>query len=71
MTVNQAASSIKTTQSNADGAPIGTAITNSAHVTGANPTGTVTFWLYGPNNPTCVNNSDSGLASLQSWVDNA
>lgn len=68
VTVNQSPSSIKTTQSNADGARLGSAITDSAHVTGANPTGTVTFWLYGPNNPTCVNNTDTGLTALQSWV---
>ena len=68
VTVGQSQSSIKTTQSNADGAPLGTAITDSAHVTGVDPAGTVTFWLFGPNDPTCVNNTDSGLTALQSWV---
>ena len=54
MTVNQHGSSISTTQSNANGASIGTAITDPAHVTGDSPTGTVTFWLYGPSDPNCA-----------------
>ncbi len=67
VTVNQASSSITTEQSNADGAPVGTAIVDSAHVIGDNPSGSVTFYLYGPDNPTCANNSDAGPTWLQSW----
>ncbi len=70
VTVNQDGSSIKTTQSNADGAPIGTAITDTAHVTGDNPTGTVTFALFGPNDLTCATNEDAGSAALQTWTEN-
>ena len=70
VTVNQDGSSIKTTQSDADGAPIGTAITNSAHVTGDNPTGTVTFALFGPDNLTCATNEDQGSGALQTWTEN-
>ncbi|MGA7988546.1 MAG: hypothetical protein WCB51_09135 [Candidatus Dormiibacterota bacterium] len=70
VTVNQRGSSIHTTQSNADGAPIGTAITDAAHVTGDNPTGTVTFALFGPNDLTCATNENAGSAALQSWTEN-
>ena len=69
VTVNQHDSSISTTQSNADGAPIGTAITDSAHVTGDNPTGTVTFALFGPNDVACVTNEDAANAALQTWTE--
>jgi hypothetical protein len=70
VTVNQDGSSIKTTQSDADGAPIGTAITDSAHVTGDNPTGTVTFALFGPNDATCVSTEDVVSGALQTWTEN-
>ena len=57
--------SITTEQSNADGATVGTAIKDTAHVTGNSPTGSVTFFLYGPGDKDCVNNADSGLKWLQ------
>jgi len=70
VTVTPATPSISTTPSNADGAPVGTAITDSAKVTGGfNPTGTVTFALYGPGNPECVNGGDSSLTALQQWTE--
>jgi Bacterial Ig-like domain (group 3) len=51
------------------GGPVGVQIHDTAQVSGGdNPTGTVTFSLYSPSNAGCVNNSDSGLGSLQSWT---
>ncbi|MGD0195713.1 MAG: hypothetical protein ABSC35_12720 [Candidatus Dormibacteria bacterium] len=69
VTVNQHGSSISTTPSNGNGASIGTDITDSAHVTGDNPTGTVTFWLYGPNDPNCAVSQVAAAGSLQSWTE--
>jgi hypothetical protein len=66
VTIGPATDSIKTTPSNADGATVGAALTDSATVTGFNPTGTVTFSIFGPNNANCVT-GDSGSA-LASWV---
>jgi hypothetical protein len=37
------------------GGPVGTPVTDTATVTGQNPTGTVTFTLYGPDDATCAN----------------
>lgn len=68
VTVNQQGSSITTSQSNANGAPIGTAITDTAHVTGDNPSGTVTFSLYGPNDLTCVSTENAVDSALQTWT---
>ncbi|MCW2766601.1 MAG: hypothetical protein JWO11_2560 [Nocardioides sp.] len=43
------------TTSASTGGPIGTAITDTATLTGGHtPTGTITFKLYGPNNATCT-----------------
>ena len=53
MTVNKTPTSIDTTPSNAKGAPVGTALTDSATVDGFNPTGNVRFYLFGPDNTTC------------------
>ncbi len=66
VTVGPASDSINTTPSNADGATVGTALTDAASVSGFNPTGTVTFSIFGPNNANCVT-GDSGTA-LESWV---
>ena len=69
VTVSPATPAISTTASDSDGAPVGTAITDSAKVTGGfNPTGTVTFALYGPGNPDCVSDGDSSMNALQTWV---
>src|ERR1019366_4281683 len=68
VTVNQHGSSITTTQSDADGAPVGTALTDSAHVTGDNPGGTVAFSLFGPNDSNCATNEDSSNGALQTWT---
>jgi len=65
VTVTPHGSSITTTQSDADGAPVGTAITDSAHVTGDNPGGTVTFSLFGPNDANCTVNEDSSPSAQQ------
>lgn len=52
-TVTQAAPSV-TAQASASGA-VGTTISDTATLTGAfSPTGTITFSLYGPNDPTCA-----------------
>ena len=52
------------TQASAGG-PIGTKIHDTAQVTGgANPTGTVTFNLFAPSNPTC-NNSEGSAGAVQ------
>ena len=66
VTVGPATDSINTTPSDADGATVGAALTDAANVTGFNPTGTVTFALFGPDNANCVT-GNSGTA-LQSWV---
>jgi hypothetical protein len=66
VTIGPATDQIDTTPSNADGATVGTALTDSANVTGFNPTGTVTFSIFGPNNANCAT-GDAG-ASLETWV---
>jgi hypothetical protein len=53
VTVNKAPTSINTVPSNADGAPVGTALTDSGTVIGSHPTGNLRFYLFGPENPTC------------------
>ena len=37
------------------GGPVGTAVNDTATVTGQTPTGTITFSLYGPDDATCAN----------------
>ena len=66
VTVGPASDQISTTPSDADGAAVGTSITDSATVTGFNPTGTVTFTLYGPDNTNCV--AGDAQNWLQRWV---
>jgi hypothetical protein len=69
VTINKVATHISTTPSNADGAAVGANITDSATLTGGvNPTGTVTFFLYGPDNTSCANGDSSSQAWLQRWV---
>jgi hypothetical protein len=69
VTVNKIADHINTTPSNADGSAAGTGLTDSATLTGGdNPTGTVTFYLYGPSNTNCSNGDDSSQTWLQRWV---
>jgi hypothetical protein len=51
--IGKVPTSIDTTPSDADGAPVGTAITDSATVIGDNPTGNIRFYLFSPQNPTC------------------
>ncbi len=51
VTVRQADATLTTNAS--PGGPVGTQVTDTATVTGQNPTGTVTFNLYGPGDPTC------------------
>ena len=59
MTFTKASPAITTTASN--GGPVGTQIHDTAQVSGgANPTGTVTFFLYAPSNPTCASGDASG-----------
>ncbi len=68
VTVTAAPTQISTTPSNADGGPVGTSITDTASVTGGvNPTGTVTFELFGPSNPDCVSGGDSSETWLGHW----
>jgi hypothetical protein len=58
VTVTKATPSISTGSSK--GGPIGTMIHDTAQVSGGvNPTGTVTFFLYAPSNPTCANSEGS------------
>ena len=53
VTIDQATPSIATSPS--AGGPVGTAISDTATVSGGfNPTGNVTFKLFGPANPTCT-----------------
>ena len=69
VTVSPAPTHINTTPSNAGGGPVGTAITDSATVTGgANPTGTVTFELFAPSNSNCASGEDNGQTWLQRWT---
>ncbi|HYF05944.1 MAG TPA: Ig-like domain-containing protein, partial [Patescibacteria group bacterium] len=53
VTVIQAQSTIVTTPS--AGGPVGSTISDSATVTGLNPTGTVTFALFAPGDVSCAN----------------
>lgn len=56
---DQAAPSISTVASN--GGPVGTKIHDTAQLSGGvNPTGTVTFFLFPPSNPTCSGEGSSG-----------
>ena len=69
VTVTAAATHITTTPSNADGGPVGTAITDSATVTGGvTPSGSVMFELFGPSNPNCISGGDSSQTWLQEWT---
>ena len=69
VTVTAAAVQISTTPSNADGGPVGTSITDTAMVTGGvNPTGTVSFELFGPSNQNCLSGGDSSQTWLQRWT---
>ena len=69
VTINKVATHIATTPSGADGAAVGTGLTDTATLTGGfNPTGTVTFLLYGPGNTGCANGDNSSHAWLQRWV---
>jgi hypothetical protein len=68
VTVSPATTQISTTPSTADGGPVGTSITDAATVTGGvNPTGTVTFELFGPSNPTCASGEDNSQTWLGRW----
>jgi len=68
VTVTPAPVAINTTPSNANGGAVGTSITDSATVTGGvNPTGTVTFELFGPSNLNCVSGGDNSGTWLQRW----
>jgi hypothetical protein len=67
VTVNKTPTSIDTTPSNAKGAPVGTALTDSATVNGFNPTGNVRFYLFGPDNATCNFNQTSPTAP-NGWI---
>jgi hypothetical protein len=59
VTFTKATATIVTTASH--GGPVGTVIHDTALVSGgANPTGTVTFSLYPPSNPSCTNGDSSG-----------
>ena len=53
VTVNAAASGVTTSAT--PSAPLGSPISDTATVTGAAPTGTVTFTAFGPNDATCTN----------------
>jgi hypothetical protein len=65
VTVGKASPNITTNAS--EGGPVGTQIDDTAMVTGGDgPTGTVTFYLFSPDNATCANNS--GETWLQSWT---
>jgi hypothetical protein len=58
VTFTKATPTIVTVASN--GGPVGTQIHDTAQVSGgANPTGTVTFSLFAPSNPTCANTEGS------------
>lgn len=59
VTFTKATPTIVTTASH--GGPVGTQIHDSAQVSGGdNPTGTVTFRLFAPSNPTCASGDASG-----------
>jgi hypothetical protein len=69
VTISPAAPQISTTESNAEGGPVGVGITDSATITGGvNPVGTVTFELFGPSNPTCASGEGSSQTWLGRWV---
>ena len=69
VTVDKIVTHITTTPSDADGAAVGSSITDSATVSGGfNPTGVVTFLLYGPGNADCANGGDGSPTVLRRWV---
>jgi hypothetical protein len=69
VTVNKIATHITTTPSDADGGTVGSSITDSATVTGGfNPTGSVTFLLYGPGNAECADGDSGSPTVLGRWV---
>jgi|GEM_PF-3354152 len=67
VTIGKMPTSINTLPSNADGAPVGTALTDTATVIGANPTGNIRFYLFGPDNATCNFNQTSDSAP-HGWI---
>jgi hypothetical protein len=67
VTVNKTPTSIDTKPSNANGAPVGTALTDSATVSGFNPTGNIRFYLFGPDNATC-NFDQTSANAPNGWI---
>ena len=67
VTIGKMPTSINTTPSNANGAPVGTALTDSATVIGDSPTGNIRFYLFGPDNTTCNFNQTSASAP-HGWI---
>jgi hypothetical protein len=67
VTIGKRPTSINTHPSSAEGAPVGTALTDSGTVIGNNPTGNLRFYLFGPGNPTCDFNQVSE-SSPHGWI---
>jgi hypothetical protein len=69
VTINKKAIQLSTIPSDPVTASGATSIMDYALLTrGFNPTGTVTFLLYGPGNPNCVSGEDASHGWLQRWV---
>jgi hypothetical protein len=67
ITIGKATTSIDTKPSSPDGAPVGTALTDSATVIGSSPTGNIRFFLFAPENPTC-NFEQTSASAPHGWI---
>jgi len=67
VTIGKDPTSIDTVPSNAKGAPVGTALTDSGTVIGNDPTGNLRFYLFGPGNPTC-NFEQVSASAPHGWI---
>jgi hypothetical protein len=67
VTIGKAPTSITSEPSSADGAPVGTALTDTATVIGSDPTGNMRFYLFGPGNPTC-DFSQTSPGAPHGWI---
>ncbi len=66
VTITQATPTIATTPS--AGGPVGTSIFDTATVSGGvNPTGTVTFNLFGPGDATCTGTAGVHVQRVDRW----
>ncbi|MFZ0130242.1 MAG: hypothetical protein WB808_04510 [Candidatus Dormiibacterota bacterium] len=68
VTIGKMPTSITSEPSSAHGAPVGTALTDSATVIGSHPTGNMRFYLFGPGNPTCQMKLPADGGTVRGWI---